>query len=97
MTTEAVRLDALVMRIRSAANNKSLAIGDAWNLLDEAADAIEKVFVAFDCETECPCCLERNVCVDGCTFIEDAPGDYERMQFMREMMAHNNGSKNEHI
>lgn len=32
---------SLAMRLRSAANNKSLDIGTAWNLLDEAADALE--------------------------------------------------------
>lgn len=89
MTTETVRLDALVMRLRKAATTDDLAIGDAWNLLDEAADAIEKVFFALDCETECPCCLERIECEDGCTFETDAPDDHNRMILMRETLTHN--------
>jgi len=34
-------VERLVIRLRAAANNKSLDIGTAWNLLDEAADVIE--------------------------------------------------------
>ena len=34
-------VEQLVIRLRGAANNKSLDIGTAWNLLDEAADVIE--------------------------------------------------------
>ena len=89
MTTETVRLDALVMHLRDAANTKALDIGAAWNLLDEAADAVEKVFFAFDCETVCPCCGQRIECEDGCTFFEDAPQDHERMMFYRSVLTHN--------
>ena len=35
-------VERLVMRLREAANNASLEIGDAWNMLDEAADELER-------------------------------------------------------
>ena len=38
---KAVSVQRIVMRLRDAANNSVLEIGDARNLLDEAADAIE--------------------------------------------------------
>ena len=36
-------VERLVMRLRDAASNASLEIGDAWNLLDEAAYEIERL------------------------------------------------------
>ena len=36
-------LTDLVARLRASANDKALAIGNAWNLLHEAADAVEKL------------------------------------------------------
>jgi hypothetical protein len=89
MTTETIRLDAIVMRLRGAANNKALDIGTAWNLLDEAADVIEKIFNGLDCEAQCPCCQEKTDCVKGCTFATDSYDGYERMQFIRELLTHN--------
>ena len=36
-------VDRLVRRLREAAKNGALPIGEAWNLIDEAADAVEKL------------------------------------------------------
>lgn len=80
------RIDELVVRLQSAARNKALDIGTAWNLLDEAADALEKVFNMLDCEASCPCCQERVDCEDECTFEGDDPDAHERMQFIRELL-----------
>lgn len=33
----------LVARLRDLAKNKALAVGDAWNALEEAADELEKL------------------------------------------------------
>ena len=34
----------------------------------------------------CPCCQEVEVCIDGCTFAQDAPSDAERMAEVREVL-----------
>lgn len=36
-------VESLVMRLRNAANDCALEIGDAWNLFDEAADKLEQL------------------------------------------------------
>ena len=41
VTIEPSQLADLVQRLRIAARNKALPIGEAWNLLDESADNIE--------------------------------------------------------
>lgn len=43
------RLDRLVMRLGNAAENHALEIGDAWNLLQEAHDEIQRLS-ALSCE-----------------------------------------------
>lgn len=91
-TNIAGRLDGLVMRLREAASNKALDIGTAWNFLDEAADAIEKVFLALECESECPCCLQHVICEEGCTFEDDVPEGYEKMMLYRYVF-NNNGDE----
>lgn len=80
------RIDELVARLQSAARNKSLDIGAAWNLLDEAADVLERVFNGLDYEASCPCCQKKDECEEDCTFKDDAPSSYERMQYIRELL-----------
>jgi hypothetical protein len=44
--------DNLPHRLRVAASNKALSIGEAWSLLDEAADALEGVAKPTDAEAD---------------------------------------------
>jgi hypothetical protein len=37
-------------------------------------------------ECICPCCQEKETCLDGCTFEEDAPSDAEVMHGWRETL-----------
>ena len=32
---------------------------------------------------ECPCCEKSDVCVEGCTFEQDAPANHAEMQSAR--------------
>ena len=40
-----------------------------------------------ECEKVCPCCEADAECMDGCTFAEDDPNGFERMQAIRELFA----------
>lgn len=82
-------LEALVGRLRERAD-KMATKGNAA-ALREAADALENIWNALGCETECPCCQRNDVCEDECTFIEDAPEDAERMDYMRRALTPNAG------
>lgn len=37
-------------------------------------------------DATCPCCGESVKCLDGCTFVTDAPHDYEKMQEVRNVL-----------
>lgn len=86
MTTDVERL---VGRLRAAAVNKGLSIGEALNLLDEAADKLDRIRLALEHETECPCCGERETCCDECSFAGDCPAECDRMMFMRTVLSSN--------
>lgn len=45
-------------------------------------------------ESLCPCCQEVETCTPDCTFAEDAPADFEHMQFMRGMRVITNDAGN---
>lgn len=46
-------MNALVGKLRRMAEDKALPIGDAWNALDEAADALEQAQALIDRLWEC--------------------------------------------
>ena len=53
-----------------------------------AEKAYEILMDWFEYEAECPCCLEREVCDEDCTFKTDAPESFEEMEHVRAVFAH---------
>ncbi len=61
----------------------------AGKAMREAAIAIERMAAYLAYDASCPCCLREDVCEEGCSFEEDAPQDFERMQMARAALGHN--------
>jgi len=36
--------------------------------------------------TNCPCCNQDDECLDGCTFEEDCPSDYDEISYNRSKL-----------
>ena len=72
-------LDGLVGRLRAVAD-------EGYIFAREAAEEIERLKNYIEMDAYCPCCQETYVCEDGCTFMDDAPNDYKRMMFAREVL-----------
>ena len=53
------------------------------------AEIIERMYAYLAYDANCPCCLRDDECEEGCSFAEDAPQDFERMQMAREALGHN--------
>lgn len=69
--------------------SESQAASDLAKLLCNAANEIERLRGYFEYDANCPCCQQSMECEDGCTFSEDAPADYEKMIYAREILMPN--------
>ena len=47
---------------------------------------IERLEVYLEADCGCPCCGEKQVCHEECTFADDDPTAKEKMEFVREVM-----------
>jgi len=54
--------------------------------IDELLQFKAEIHAALDCETECPCCQERDLCAEECSFAKDDPDAFARLQFMRDTL-----------
>lgn len=48
-----------------------------------AAEYISNLYDELIVDARCICCDEVDECVDECTFSEDCPDDFERMEYVR--------------
>lgn len=79
------RINELIKPLREFCVSDALGDGD-FSLLDTAADVLENIFYALVSEARCPCCYEDAECLDGCTYVFDAPDAYELMVSARNLL-----------
>lgn len=49
-------------------------------------EKIEYLRSFFEMDAICPCCCETEVCAEDCTFKDDAPADFEKMENARKVL-----------
>lgn len=54
--------------------------------IDEKNQKIERLKSFVSYYANCPCCDRNEECLEGCTFKDDLPNDYDIMQDAREVM-----------
>lgn len=70
------QIDALHTNLHITSTALTMAQADAQRLRNWLAG-----------DAECPCCGESERCLDSCTFAVDASNDWDRMQWVRRVLA----------